>query len=163
VLDDELFLHRRSDFAPLRLAQHLRREPVVVRLSQPEPGRQLVASRITCVAFVSAFTAITSPALPGSSGCRRGVRSRPVAMAHKLACLTARGGEAEAHEDIVEAALEQRQQVLAGDAGHARGLLVVVAELALQQAVVAPRLLLFAQLERYSDCFWRPRPCSPGG
>ena len=49
----------------------------------------------------------------------------PVAVADQLARLAPRGGEAEADEDVVEAALEQAQQVLAGDALLARGLLVV--------------------------------------
>src|SRR5919197_541432 len=51
-----------------------------------------------------------------------------------------------ADELVVEAALEQREQVLAGDPGLARGLLVVVAELLLEHAVVAACLLLLAQL-----------------
>src|SRR6185436_15298603 len=43
--------------------------------------------------------------------------------------------------------LEQREEVLAGDPGLARRLLVVVAELLLEHAVVPPRLLLLAQLD----------------
>jgi hypothetical protein len=41
-------------------------------------------------------------------------------------------GEAEADQDVVEAPLEQGQQVLARDPRLAAGLLVVVAELLLQ-------------------------------
>ena len=69
-------------------------------------------------------------------------------MAHELAGLRARCGEAQAVDDVVEARLEQAQQLLAGDAGAAGRLLVVVAELLLEQAVVAARLLLLAQLEQ---------------
>jgi hypothetical protein len=47
---------------------------------------------------------------------------------------------------VVEATLEQHQQVLARDPAHARGLVVVAAELLLQQAVDALDLLLLAQL-----------------
>src|SRR4051812_10874967 len=71
---------------------------------------------------------------------------RPVAVADELARLAARGREAEADEDVVEAGLEQHEQVLARDPGLARGTLVVVAELLLEHAVVAPRLLLLTQL-----------------
>src|SRR5262249_45462418 len=59
----------------------------------------------------------------------------------------ARRGEAHAVDDVVEAALEEPQQVLTRRAGLARGLLVVVAELALEHAVHAAQLLLLAQLQ----------------
>src|SRR6185437_14873193 len=49
--------------------------------------------------------------------------------------------------DVVETALEQPQQVLAGGAGLACGFRVVVAELALEHAVHAAQLLLLAQLQ----------------
>ena len=62
-----------------------------------------------------------------------------------------------------ESALQQGEQVLTGDAGLAGSLHVVAVELLLQYAVVAARLLLLAQLHRYSLCFMRPRPCSPAG
>ena len=68
-------------------------------------------------------------------------------VAHELARLGARGGEAHAVDDVVEAALEQLQQVLAGGARAARRLAVVVAELALEHAVHAAQLLLLAQLQ----------------
>src|SRR5204862_6610236 len=48
--------------------------------------------------------------------------------------------------DVVQAALQHLQQVLAGDAGLARRLVVVQAKLLLQHAVVAARLLLLTQL-----------------
>ena len=71
-----------------------------------------------------------------------------VPVADELPRLRARGGEAEAVDDVVEARLEDAKQVLARDAGAARRLLVVGAELLLEQAVVAARLLLLAQLEQ---------------
>src|SRR4029079_6212328 len=51
-------------------------------------------------------------------------------------------------DDVVEARLEHPQQRLAGDARALRGLRVVRAELLLEQAVVAGRLLVFAQLQQ---------------
>src|SRR5919198_1345391 len=56
--------------------------------------------------------------------------------------------EAEPVDDVVEPGLEHPQQGLAGDAGALRRLRVVGAKLVLEQAVVAPRLLLLAQLEQ---------------
>src|SRR5207248_1533089 len=71
-----------------------------------------------------------------------------VAVANKLARLRARAGEAEPVDDVVEARLEHPQQFLAGDARALGGLRVVGAELLLEQAVVAARLLLLAQLQQ---------------
>src|SRR5204862_8281255 len=62
--------------------------------------------------------------------------------------LCTRGGEAEAVDDVVEPRLEHPQQLLAGDPRALRGLRVVGAELLLEQAVVAARLLLLAKLEQ---------------
>src|SRR5581483_10275558 len=59
-----------------------------------------------------------------------------------------RRGEAEPVDDVVEPGFERAQQVVAGDATLARRLLVVRAELGLEQAVVSARLLLLAQLEQ---------------
>src|SRR5439155_48421 len=71
-----------------------------------------------------------------------------VTVAHELASLGTRRGEAEAVDDIVETGLEHPQQVLAGDAGALGRLAVVRAELLLEQAVVPARLLLLAQLQQ---------------
>src|SRR5271168_3194446 len=55
-----------------------------------------------------------------------------VAMAHDLASLAARAGEAETEGYVVEAALELLQEQFAGDTLGTGGLLVIGAELALQ-------------------------------
>src|SRR3954451_7949630 len=68
-------------------------------------------------------------------------------MEDQLACLAPRGREAESHEHVVKACFQQAQQVLAGDARRAAGLGVVAAELLLEHAVEAARLLLLAQLK----------------
>src|SRR5688572_21451135 len=65
----------------------------------------------------------------------------------ELARLRPRHGEAHAIDDVVEALLEDAEQVLAGVALLAGGLRVDVAELALEQAVDALDLLLLAQLD----------------
>ena len=69
-------------------------------------------------------------------------------MAHELPRLSARGCEPEAVDDVVEPPLEHAQELLARDAGALGGLRVVGAELLLEQAVVAARLLLLTQLEQ---------------
>jgi hypothetical protein len=71
-----------------------------------------------------------------------------VAVAHELASLCTRGGEAEAVHDVVEPRLEHPQEVVTRDAALLVRLLVVRAELRLEQAVVAARLLLLAQLQQ---------------
>src|SRR3954454_9466096 len=68
-------------------------------------------------------------------------------MEDQLACLAPRGREAESHEHVVKACFQQAQQVLAGDARRAAGLGVVAAELLLEHAVEAARLLLLAPLK----------------
>src|SRR5262249_27943895 len=57
------------------------------------------------------------------------------------------GREAEPVHDVVESRLEHAQQVLAGHAGAPRRLVVVRAELLLEQAVEPARLLLLAELQ----------------
>src|SRR5262249_530084 len=57
-------------------------------------------------------------------------------------------GEPGTVDDVVEAALQDLQQVVAGLAAPAGGLLVVPAELPLQDAVDAARLLLLPRLEQ---------------
>ena len=69
-----------------------------------------------------------------------------VAVADELAGLGPAGAPAGAVDDVVEAQLEQAQQVLTGDARLAVGLLVEVAELLLDEAVDAAGLLLLVQL-----------------
>src|SRR3954465_7227758 len=147
-LDDELLLHGRRDLATLGLAQHLGGERVMVCL-QPgrNRGRQLrrIADELHGAGLgldgdhVAVAHLIAGDVHPPAV-------DRPVAVADELPRLPARRREAEADEHVVEAALEERQQVLAGDAGLPGRLLVVVAELLLEHAVVASRLLLLAKL-----------------
>ena len=67
-------------------------------------------------------------------------------MPDELARLGARGGEPKPVDDVVEAQFEQLQEPVSGDALLTRCLLVVVAELLLEEAVVAARLLLLTKL-----------------
>src|SRR5512138_2393829 len=67
-------------------------------------------------------------------------------MPHQLPSFCMVGRKSQSVYDVVQPSFEQLQQILAGNALHARGLLVVAAELPLRQAVHALQLLLFAQL-----------------
>src|SRR4051795_10721494 len=148
-LDDELLLHRRGDLRALGPAQHLGGELVVVGL---QPCRDLsdelgrVADHGLGIAAGLEGDHVVLAHLVGRDVHPAPVDG-PVAVADELARLTARRGESEAHEHIVEAALEDSQEVLAGDALLAGGLLVIVAELLLEHAVVAAGLLLLTQLD----------------
>ncbi len=55
------------------------------------------------------------------------------------------------HEDVIQAPFQLREQVFAGDALLASGLLEVRAELVLENAVHPLHLLLLAQLQSVSD------------
>src|ERR1019366_2999820 len=68
-------------------------------------------------------------------------------VADQLAGLGTRGRETHAIDHIVQTALEQLQQRLAGGSGAARGRMVIVAELTLEHAVHAAQLLLLSQLQ----------------
>jgi len=70
-----------------------------------------------------------------------------VAVGDELARLRAGAGEAEAPDDVVEAALKELKECLAGDAGAVGGFGEVAVELALEEAIHAPQLLLLAELD----------------
>src|SRR3954467_5435433 len=147
-LDDELLLHRRRDLATLGLAQHLGGERVMVGLEpRRHLGRELrrIADELHGAGLGLDGDDVAVANLVAGNVHAPAV-DRPVAMADQLARLAPRRREAEAHEHVVEAALEQQEQVLAGDTGLAGGALVVMAELLLEHAVVALGLLLLAQL-----------------
>ncbi len=59
----------------------------------------------------------------------------------------ARGRKTHPVDDVVEARLQQLEELLAGGTGAARRLLVIAAELALEHTVHAPQLLLLTQLQ----------------
>jgi len=69
-------------------------------------------------------------------------------MAHELARLAAARCEGSSEHDVVDAQLEQAEQVLARDPGLLVRLGVDELELLLEQAVDATALLLLAQLEQ---------------
>src|SRR6185312_2249712 len=71
----------------------------------------------------------------------------PMTVQDQLPRLAPRCREAEPDQHVVKPALEHAQEVLAGDALLAAGLVVIDRELLLQDAVVALGLLLLPQLD----------------
>src|SRR3954452_5622511 len=148
-LDDQLLLDRRRDLRALGIAQDLGGQRVVIGLQPGRNGRDQLGRPTDRVGGGRAQLDrdhVLGTYLVGGDVDAAPV-DQPVSVADQLTRLAPRGGEAEAHEDVVEARLEQAQQVLAGDALLAGGLVVVGAELLLQHLVVAARLLLLAQLQ----------------
>src|SRR6266487_2949504 len=83
----------------------------------------------------------------GATDAVRSVASRTTCSADELARLRARRREAEPVDDVVETRLQHAQEVLARHSRALCRLRVVGAELLFEEAVVAPRLLLLAQLQ----------------
>jgi hypothetical protein len=78
---------------------------------------------------------------------RRPAVDGEVAVADELSSLGSRRRETHPERDIVESELERTQERFAGHAGVVLGVPEVVAELALEDAVHAPDLLLLTKLE----------------
>src|SRR5689334_14551413 len=149
-LDDELLLHGRVDLAALGLLQDLAGQAVVVGLEPRRNGGHeigRVADRLR-----GRRVRRDGDDVVGANLVARDVHATAVhvevAVTDELSRLRARGGEPEPVDDVVEPGLEHPQELLAGDARAPRRLLVVRAELLLEQAVVAARLLLLTQLEQ---------------
>src|SRR5829696_3316632 len=147
-LDDELLLNRRGDLGPLWEAENLGRQAVVVGL---EPGRhnggqlcRFTDDGLDRRVWPHRDHVLLAELVRGD--VHAAAVDGPMPVQDHLARLAPGAGESEADQDVVEARLEQSQQVLAGHAGLPAGLGVVVAELLLEHTVVAARLLLLAQL-----------------
>src|SRR6266446_7596229 len=80
-----------------------------------------------------------------------------VAVQHQLARLRTRRRQSRAPHDVIQAALEHDDEVLARGALGARGFLKIIAELPLEQPVGALDLLLLAQLQAVSRDLRAPR------
>src|SRR5581483_2829239 len=149
-LDDQLFLDRRVDLLALGPLEHLAGQTFVVGL-QPRGDCGGEVGRVAHE-LLGGRAGLERHDVVGLHLIARDVHPAPVdeevPVAHELPRLRAGGREAEPVDDVVEPRLEHPQQVLAGDAALPRRLLVVGAELGLEQAVVAARLLLLAQLQQ---------------
>src|SRR4029079_17876079 len=147
---DERLLHGRVDLVTLRPLEHGAGEAVVIGLEPRRHG----GGEIGRVAheLLDRASLLERDDVVGPNAVARDVDPAAVylevAVTNELAGLRARAGEAQPVYDVVEARLEHPQQVLARCSEAARLFLVRGAELLLEQAVVATRLLLLAQLEQ---------------
>src|SRR3954471_3931207 len=149
-LDDELLGDRRVDLGTLRPLENGPGETVVVRL-QPwgdgggEVGRvpdDLLRTR----PGLQRDDVVGLDLVAGDVDAA--AVHEEVTVPHELARLRTGRGESEAIDRVVETRLEHAQQVVTGDAALLVRLLVVGAELRLEQAVVPAGLLLLAQLQQ---------------
>src|SRR6184192_774607 len=150
-LDDQLFLNRNVDLGALRqlVDQHAE-----VRRYDLQPRRD----RTLAEGFLSRDEGQHRHRLrpnvddvPLGDLERRDVDllavDQEVAVAHQLARLAARAGDAGAVDHVVQPRLEDLQQVLTGLARTPHGFLVVPDELALENAVRVTSLLLLLRLQ----------------
>src|SRR5581483_2026405 len=148
--DDQLLGDRGVDLGALGPLEHRALQPVVVGLEPGRDGRRQVgrvADDLLC-----GRSGLERDDVVGRDLVARDVHPAAVhaevAVPHQLPGLRAGRGEAEPVDDVVEPGLEHPEQVLACDPALLVRLLVVRAELRLEQAVVPPRLLLLAQLQQ---------------
>src|SRR5687768_2611535 len=149
-LDDQLFLHGQVDLLAHRDRSDLCRHPLGAEL---EPLRH--AASLDLFERVQDRRRLPAALTHGDDVPRLDRKGRDVHLAavhgevtvpYQLARLGARGRQSEAVGDVVEPALEQLQERLAGDAARPLRLLEVAAELILQHPVDALDLLLLTQL-----------------
>src|SRR3954463_1066933 len=151
-LDDQLLLDRRVDDLPGRDAVHEDAQLVADDL-QPRRDGTLAGARLGDLERHQGLRLVGDlDDVVLAHAVRRDVDlaavDPDVAVPDQLAGHVAGLGEAGPVHDVVQPRLEDLQQDLTGLAGLVVGLFVVAAELLLQDAVDAARLLLLAQLEQ---------------
>src|SRR5437868_3440230 len=150
-LDDELLVDRQVDVCARRKSENLTGEIVAADV-QPSDGALTAGEVLGLLQDGHRTRAFADlDLIPDLALERRDVDlaavDLDVAMADELTGLAARHGEAEAVADVVQTGLKLLQQELAGDAGLARGLLVILAELALEGEIDTLCLLLLTKLQ----------------
>src|SRR5467141_2879774 len=149
-LDDQLLLDGHGDVVARRRALHRALEATLV---QVEPGRDAAAvHRLERLVDANDLARLllhrdhVAHLHLEAGDVDLAVVDAEVAVAHELARLGPGVGESEAEDHVVEALLEELEQVLAGLALGRAAPQVVAAELRLQEAVEALHLLLLAEL-----------------
>src|SRR6478752_9492982 len=150
VLDDELLLDREVDLSPDRDLVHEDAHP---RRDGLEPGGDDALAvglashdeRGHLQRLLTHVDDVVSGDLERRDVDLLAVHQE-VTVRHELTRVATGPGEPGAVDDVVEAALQQLEQVVAGLAGATRGLDVVVVELTLHHAVGEASLLLLLQL-----------------
>src|SRR5215472_4156252 len=151
-LDDELFLHLRVDLGPGR--QGVDEDPHLVG-DDLEPRRDRPLARLGPGDHERGHLQRCRPDLddvalghPVGGNVHLLAVDQEVPVPHQLARHVTALGEAGPVDHVVEAALQDLEQVLAGLAALARRFLVVVVELPLQDPVYPAGLLLLPDLEQ---------------
>src|SRR5436190_11198875 len=150
-LDDELLAHRDVDLGTCGKVSH---GDLKAALAGFEPGRRRTVEGVEVVAHDDHRLGLVAQRddVAFAHGVTRDGDALAVdgdmAVAHELARLRPARSPTRAEHDVVEAQLEQLEQILAGHALATVRLLVDAAELLLHQAVDAARLLLLAQLQQ---------------
>ena len=151
VLDHELLVELERHLVAARGSDDRAREGGRVE-GQPLgdlPGAKGLADRLEWLSLTprgADLDPIARLAMEGGD-VRRAAVDGEVAVRHELSRVVARGRDSEPEDDVVEPKLEDPQEVLAGHAGAGFGLLEIVVELALEDAIDAADLLLLAELE----------------
>src|SRR5437764_4822543 len=149
-LDDQLLLDGHGDVVAARGGLH---RPLDAALVEIEPGRNSAAvHRLQCLVDADDLAGLllhrddVADLHLEAGNVDLAVVDAEVPVPHELARLRARVGKAEAEDHVVEALLEELEQVLAGLALGGAAAQVVAAELRLEQAVEPLHLLLLAEL-----------------
>src|SRR5688500_6483400 len=151
MLDDELRVDLRFDLTALRRGDELRRERVGVDL-EPARTRLGLRPREDVLEVLRALARLVDrDGVPTAERAARRLRAAPVhrdvRVRHELARLRARLREARAVHDVVEARLEQLDELIARRARELVGTVEGALHLLFHDAVHAARLLLLAQLQ----------------
>src|SRR5262245_44067443 len=149
-LDDELLADRHREVLAVRVSLHAALEVFLVDLEPLRDPAPLDARQRVDDARDLAARLLDLDHVARAHQVRRDVDlaavDAEVTVPGELARLGVIGGESHPVDDVVQPALEQDEQVVAGHSLHAQGLVVVTTELALGNPVDALDLLLLAQL-----------------
>src|SRR5215471_10841198 len=148
-LDDEVLFDTLLHLVSLRQCEHLAR---LLLLVERQPGRNGAYSGRLEREGDDGAVPMPHPDLVAGLQLVGGDVDDPavhveVSVGDELTGLPPRGGEPQPVDDIVETQLEVAEEVEAGDPALSHRRVEVVAELPLEQAVRAPRLLLRAELQ----------------
>src|SRR5262245_39631597 len=149
-LDDQLLFDRRRNVGAARDRQERPLEPAAIDVQIGDLGahvgtlQRFLHDRQLTGALLDRDLVARAQAI--ARNVHLAAVDADVAVAHELACRRARRREAHAIERVVEPALEELQEHLAGDSMRARRAIEVRGELALEHAIDTAQLLLLAQL-----------------
>ena len=149
-LDDEHLVHRNVDLLSLRQLADSTLEGFLVNIN-PIGGQSAggnlgdILETLDVLGFLSDFDNISCLYKVGRNVDQLAV-NKDVLVADNLTCLTTCAGKAHTENDIIQTALKHGHEVFTGHAFHSVGLVVVVTERLLEDAVDEFSFLLLAKL-----------------